>query len=315
MKKSILFYFLITLIFSLKAQRCLNINVVALMSVLESPGTSASSFKKCNTTKNDHQQTVIADYGTDMNQLDTMLVRTERDFNNAYVASLNPNSQMPSQQDINSQKQLAERLKTMTPDQQRQWAVQQAQEKQKEASARSVPDDGQTVKLIFQTQDIAVNQLKLLNDEFAAKLYTINIDMAKEADDVKPGNKAGCPQDKEGLPGCACANDIDGKYWAKIVSIRDNYDSQKVALLESYVPRIKALVAAVDNNIVSLNYGDAVKSNDLKKTLFSAQSTCFGNAFIVTAGCIKQIRKEGSDAYVNKFNCDNRVYDLSCSGK
>jgi hypothetical protein len=37
----------------------------------------------------------------------------------------------------------------------------------------------------------------------------INIGMAKEADDVKPGNKSGCPQDK-GLPGCACANDIDG---------------------------------------------------------------------------------------------------------
>jgi hypothetical protein len=83
-------------------------------------------------------------------------------------------------------------------------------------------------------------------------------------------------------------------------------------LLQSYIPRIKALVATVDDNIVKLKYGDAIKSNELKGTLFSSQTSAFGNAFDITTSCIELVRKDGSNAYVNKFNCDNVVYNLSC---
>ncbi|MEO6883965.1 MAG: hypothetical protein ABI199_08065 [Bacteroidia bacterium] len=70
--------------------------------------------------------------------------------------------------------------------------------------------------------------------------------------------------------------------------------------------------SSVDDNIVTLKYGDDLKTAQFKKQLLSAQSSTFGNAFVETMVCIKEIRKGGSDAYVNKVNCDNLVYDLSC---
>jgi len=313
MKKTVLILFACTVAVSLQAQKCLELNITALMGKLETPGAAGSSYGKCNLSKNDEKQTVIINYGTDLVELDTMIARTARDFNIASISGLgNINSQMPSQQQVEDSKQLAERLKNMTPEQQKQWAMQMAQEKQKGAGASSIPDNSEFVKLVFQTQDIAVNQLKKLNDEFAGKLRDLNAALSKEVSEVKPGSKSGCPQDKTGLPSCTCANEIDGQYCQKIISITDRYNTQRTALLQSYMPRIKALVAAVDDNVVKLKHGDAVNSRDLKRTLFSSQASAFSSAFDITSSCIKMIRKDDSKAFVDKVNCDNNVYNLSC---
>ena len=309
MKKPVLFFSTALMMYAGHAQKCMQLNIVALMGRLEAPGGSASSFNKCNVTKNDEKQTVIVDYGTDLNQLDTMLAHTSNDFNRASLAGISTN--IPSQNDIDNSKQLAEKLKNMTPEQQKQWAMQVAREKQKGAGAH-IQDDAQTTKLVFQVQDMAVNQLKKLNDEFAAKLRDINSALANDVSKVKMGSKAGCPQDKTGLPSCGCANEIAGKYWAEIVKITDRYNDQRTALLQSYIPRIKSLVATVDDDIVKLKYGDAVQSPDLKRTLFSSQAASFSGAFDITTSCIKLARKDGSNAYLNKFNSDHGVYDLSC---
>ncbi|MBS1598939.1 MAG: hypothetical protein JST75_12005 [Bacteroidetes bacterium] len=310
MKKSILFlagYFIFS---SSHAQKCMEINITALMGKLEPPGQSASSFSKCNLTKNDEKQTVIVNYGTDLVELDTFIARTAQDFNMASLGGIN--AQMPSQQDIASGKDLAEKLKNMTPEQQKQWAMQMVQEKQRGGSAATIQDNADVTKLVFQTQDAGVNQLRRVNEEFAAKLRDLNSAMSAEKAKIKPGDKSGCPQDKTGLPSCACANEIDGKYWEQIVKITDSYNSQRTALLQAYIPKIKALVATVDDNVVKLKHGDAVNSKDLKRTLFSAQASAFSNAFDITKSCIDLERKDGSNAYVNKFNCDNKVYNLSC---
>lgn len=219
---------------------------------------------------------------------------------------------MPSQQQVEDSKQLAERLKSMTPEQQKQWALQMAQEKQKGAGASPIQDNSEVVKLVFQTQDIATNQLKKINDEFAAKLRDLNAGLSKDVKEVKPGDKSGCPQDKTGLPSCACANEIDGQYCQKIIKITDGYNSQRTALLQSYIPRIKALIATVDDNVVKLKHGDVVNSKELKRTLFSSQASAFSSAFDITTSCIKMVRQDGSKAFVDKVNCDNKVYNLSC---
>jgi hypothetical protein len=207
----------------------MQLNIAALMGKLEAPGGTSASFGRCHTGKNDNRQTVIVDYGTDLNQLDTFVLKTGQDFNNAFLTGGmgNINSQMPSQQNIEDSKKLAEKLKNMTPEEQKQWAMQMAQEKQKGAGASSIQDDAQTAKLVFQTQDIAVNQLKRMNDEFAAKLRDLNVALSKEKAQVKIGDKSGCAQDKTGLPSCVCANEINGKYWQKIVSITDSYNNQR----------------------------------------------------------------------------------------
>jgi hypothetical protein len=51
----------------------------------------------------------------------------------------------------------------------------------------------------------------------------------------------------------------------QIISIKDKYYSQRVALLQNYLPKIKAITTTVDYNVSKLNYGDAVKTPQLKK--------------------------------------------------
>jgi hypothetical protein len=203
----------------------------------------------------------------------------------------------------------------MTPEQQKQWAMQMAQQNhQQYANGRGMQDDAETSKLVFQTNDMSVNQLSALNREFAAKLRDVMNESSKEISAIKSPDKTTCaPTKPVGLPTCACANGLESKYWEKIISIKDKYNNQRVALLQSYLPRIKAITTTVDYNIGKLKFGDAVKSPQLKKMLFSAQSSAFGNAFDIALACIEDIRKDGSNAYVHKANADNLVEDISCS--
>jgi hypothetical protein len=105
---------------------------------------------------------------------------------------------------------------------------------------------------------------------------------------------------------------LDGVYWKQIIAIVDNYNSQKAALLQSYLPRIKGLIGQIEYNIAKLHSGEDVKTATYKRMLVSSQSTAFSIGFVVLGGTIEDIRKSGSDVYVNKVNCDDLVYNLSC---
>ncbi|MBS1917582.1 MAG: hypothetical protein JST87_15030 [Bacteroidetes bacterium] len=292
------------------AQKCLQLNIAPLMSNLQVPGSSANSFAKCATKTNDHGQIEFINYGSDLEQLDTIVARNSRDFNNASVTNMG-NMQLPSSQNVDAAKQLAEQLKNMTPEQQKAWAMQQAQQQMANAS-HPIQDDGATAKLVMQTNDMAVNQLGALNRELAAKMREIMEASSKEKETVKLDNSS-CPGLKPvGLPSCACVNALAGKYWDKIISIEDKYNAQRIALLQQYIPRIKAITSTVDDNIAKLQYGDAVKSPQLKQMLFSAQSSAFGNSFSLTTASIEDIRKESSNIFAHKKNADNQVENLSC---
>jgi len=313
MKKLFIFFYFTLIISSLSAQKCLNLNITSMMSGMNAPGSAANSFNACKTKTNDHGQTQITGYGADLDQLDTLTTRTMRDFTNASV--MNINTQMPSSKNVDAAKQLAEKLRTMTPEEQKQWAMQMAKQNQQQyASNQPIHDDMETSKLVMQTNDMAVNQLSALNREFAAKLRDIMDASAKEIAAVKSPDQSQCPGTKPvGLPTCACANGLESKYWEKIISIKDKYNNQRTATWQSYLPRIKAIITTVDYNISKLKYGDAVKSPQLKQMLFSAQSSSFGNAFSISLACIEDVRKDGSNAYVHKVNADKSVEFLGCA--
>ncbi|HVA98655.1 MAG TPA: hypothetical protein VNG53_07140 [Bacteroidia bacterium] len=313
MKKTIIILLICTLYISVKGQNCLDLNITPLMTNLQVPGDAAQNFAECTVAKNEHQQTVIENYGTDVTQLDTIVNQKTRDFNNAAIANLGDvNSQIPSQQSVQSAQQLAAQLQKMTPDQQKQWAMQQAT-KQNYSAASTIQDDPTTTKLVLETTDMASRQLKLLNDEFAAKFRQITFAKTDEINAVKQPDMSNCPTiDKVGTPSCACVDGREGTYWEQIVTIQNKYNQQLIALMQTYIPKLKTLESSVDDNIAKLKYGDIIKTASLKKQLFSAQTSAFANAFLVTVVCIKEIRKSGSDAYVNKVNCDNLVYDLAC---
>ena len=296
-----------------RAQQCLDINISQKMEILSMPENAAASFKKCATNKNERSQTVITHYGKDLEDIDSLMARTMRGFNNALLSTVYLGSvQQPSQQDINAAKDMAEQVKNMTPEQQKAFAMQMAQQQQQNRAAQPVQDNAAVSKQVFETYDLAVNKMRVVNDEFAARLRTMNEAMSGEIHALKKDDKTKCPEDKEGLAFCDCTNKIEGRYWQQVIAVNEKYDQQKTALFQEYLAKIKAIAVTVDNNVSACKNGDALKSPQLKKMLFSAQSSAFANAFLVTAICMKEARKEGADAYVNKLNSDAGVYDISC---
>ena len=310
-------YLLTTLVMGFlipKAQQCLDITISKMMESLSMPENAAASYKKCVTNRNEKNQTVITQYGKDLQDIDSLIAQTTRGFNNALLSTVSLTAvQQPSQQDISAAKDLGEQLKSMTPEQQKEFAMQMAQQQQKSRASQPIQDNAAISKLVFETNDMAVNKMRAINDEFSARLKATNEAMSGEIKALKKDDKTKCPQDVTGLPTCDCTNKIEGRYWQQVVVINDKYDHQKTVLFQDYMGRIKAIAVTVDNNVSTCKNGDALKSPQLKKMLFSAQSSAFSNAFVVTTFCMKETRKDGADAYLNKLNCDANVYDVSCS--
>lgn len=316
--KKLMFCSLSCILFAtLHAQKCLDISISTMMSQMVPPGDAGSSFKKCSTTKNDHNQTIITNYGADIAQLDTTINRTMREFTVASVSGTAATRPAFSQQDAGAAKELAETLKSMTPEQQKEWATQMAQDKMKNAgSAGNLPqDDALTSKTIYQTREIAAIQMKGLNDEMVQKLRDIDDASEKEIKALAKDDKTKCPSDIVGMPTCECSNQIESKYWKQALLTEDKYNNQKIELFQEYFPKMKAMAATVDNTVMKYNRGDALKSPQLKSMLFSSQSTAFSNAFLMLYKCEEDTRKDGSNAFVNRLNSDNKVYDIACATK
>jgi hypothetical protein len=305
------------LFLSLPAQQCLNISISTLMNQMTPPADAAGSFKKCSTAKNDRNQTIITDYGADNIQLDTTINRTMREFTLASVSSTTATRPNFSSQDAATAKELSETLKSMTPEQQKEWAMQVAQDKMKNpGSAGNLPqDDAQTTKTIYETREIAIIQMKGLNDQMAQKMRDIHDESEKEIKALAKDDKSKCPSNVVGMPLCDCSNQIESKYWKQAILVEDKYNSRKIALFQEYFPKMKAMAATVDNIVMKYNRGDALKSPSLKSMLFSTQSAAFANAFLMLSQCEEDVRKSGSDAFVNRLNSDNKVYAVDCASK
>ncbi|HVS92180.1 MAG TPA: hypothetical protein VHE59_09125 [Mucilaginibacter sp.] len=313
MRKIILFTFCCAITTGAFAQKCLDINIVSLMGQLQSPGSAATAYGNCQTSKNADEQTVIVNYGTAYTNLDNMLKTNLQAFNGAALAGMGATGPDPSQ--VQNAQAIAVKMQSMTPDQQKAYAMQMAQNMQHSYSrSPAMAENPQIAKIVGQTQELAATQLVPLDNEFAAKYRELIEKEASEKGQVAQPNYGSCPGvDKIGLPSCGCINSLAGSYWQKIVVIDDRYTGQKNALLQSYLPRIKALVGQIEDNIAKLHRGDDVNTQTFKRMLFSSQSTAFSAAFDTAAAIVEDVQKTGSDDYVNKVNCDNQVYLLGCA--
>jgi hypothetical protein len=311
MKKLFLLLMICACAAQVNAQRCLDINILSLTGHLQAPGDAASCYNECATTTNDHGQKVISNYGTRDTQLDAMIKQKMQEFTNASVSGMGSTS-APSASQVQDYKAMAAKMKEMTPEQQKAYAMQIAQQMQSSRSTGQM--ENPAAARIVGTNQTNVMQLKQLGDEFAAKVRAIREKEKAERDAVKTPDYSKCPgADKEGLPSCGCVNGLDSKYWQQIVAIENKYNSQKTALLQSYMPRYKTLIGTIEDNIAKVHNGDDLKTANYKRMLASQQSSTFAAAFDIPAAVINDIRRTGADAYVNKANSDAGVYNLSCA--
>ncbi|HEX4851102.1 MAG TPA: hypothetical protein VFV08_09865, partial [Puia sp.] len=187
------------------AQKCLNIHLGNLLSNLPASANGSQSLNKCITNKNNQSgQTDITSFGSDLDQYDTMISKTTAEFNNTAAAAMTNHAPTYSQDDAAAAKDLAETLKSMTPEQQKEWAMQMAQARQKNPGMGSQQEDASSMRLVIETQDIAGRQLKEVNDEFLAKLQALDAAEDEKIKAIAKGDKSKCPSDITGLPSCSC---------------------------------------------------------------------------------------------------------------
>lgn len=297
-----------------QAQRCLKVNIVAVPDLIQLPGSSMASLKDCKTQTAQNGRLEIADYGNNTTEVDSELARTSRSFAMASVAGVNTHQQMPSAQDMSDAKQLAATVSSMTDDQKRQFAMQMAQQQQKAGAQNAVQDDPVSSKMVYQAQQIAISQMKAVNDEFTARLNAIDAAAQAELAAIKVPDETACPQaGPTGMHSCACINKQYSVYWKQKVAIQDKYNVQRTEAYKTYQPKLRALAMQVDATVKKLNYGDALTSPGLKQMLFSSQSSAYANAGLVTSLCAKNIRKSGADAYVSQVNSEHGTYSMACS--
>jgi hypothetical protein len=281
------------------------------MGQFQVPGDAATAFGSCQTSKNDEKQTVITGYGTEYDQIEKTSKDNTQAFTMAAASSVNMTALGSQVQDA---KALAAKMQSMSDDERKAYVMQMASQMQNSYMQNNAMSESPAVaRLVMATQSIAATQLVPLQSEFDTKYRALIVqeDQEKAAVAAPKYNSCGAV-DKEGMPGCGCVNALDGVYWKQIIAIVDNYNSQKAALLQSYLPRIKGLIGQIEYNIAKLHSGEDVKTATYKRMLVSSQSTAFSIGFVVLGGTIEDIRKSGSDVYVNKVNCDDLVYNLSC---
>lgn len=310
MKKIIVLLCCCAITQQLFAQKCLDINILSLMGQFQVPGDAATAFGSCQTTKNDEHQTVISGYGTEYDQID----KTSKDNMAAFsMASMPTASMAAGGMNVQDAQALAAKMQSMSADERKAYAMQMASQMQSSYMQNAMAENPTTARLVMTTFNLATNQLTPLQTEFMNKYRDLIVQEDQEKAAVPTPKYNSCdPVDKEGLPGCACVNALDGAYWKQIVAIVDKYSSQKAALLQSYLPRIKGMIGQIEDNIAKLHGGDDVKTANYKRMLFGSQSSAFSVGFTVLGGTIQDIQKTGSDAYVNQANCDANVYNLSC---
>lgn len=312
MKKIIIPALLITATLVSQAQRCLDMRISDLVKSLPVPDNGPAALRKCLSEKGDHEKIYIKHYGTDLVQLDTGIAQAERKFAVASAPDMaGYSANMPNQQDMSDAKALAEKLKTMTPEQQKEFGMQMAA--QSKASQAAPVDNSAVIRMVLQAQDLAVRQMTPASREFNTKFHDLQQQCEQEIQALPRPDKSKCPTDVTGMVDCKCANHAEAVYWKKAAGIQEKYNLQKTELYKSYLAHMGTLAAQVDATVAQLHHGDDIQSTNYKRTLVSAQGSAYANAYGTSVEALKEIRKSGSDVGLNQQNAEHGVYDISCS--
>jgi hypothetical protein len=305
MKRMPLFCLAVLSASTITAQRCSQFSITPLLSQLQMPVNSATSYSLSTTVPNSDGQATIKKYALYLEEIDSTIAQEQKGGTTLPKPGGPPPTIPGGPVDIspaNPVTPLPQQAPTNGP------AVALAKQ------TSSIPtDNAATLQLVTQTYDIGANQLAALDIELSGKLNALSMPMNNEINAVSLTAMGTCPgQPPAGMPTCACANGLDDKYWTAKIAIEDKYDAQRIALLQSYLTRIKSLTAQVDANIAQLQYGDAVQTPSYKAMLLNAQSAAFNNAFTTEFAAIKEINESGANLYVHKYNADHLVDYPGC---
>jgi len=301
---------------AMHAQRCLEIRTSALSDLVKIPASAKSSFNDCHRRKADDHGTIeIADYGDNYNALDSFMSQKEKEFN--LEASNSMEIPQASSTQINNAKDLAAKMSAMSEEQKKAYAMEMAQQQTNNKNhTNTIQEDPGTIKLIMETADLSGRQLQSIVNEYTDKLKALQKAANEELAKIKEVDKSKCgPVEKTGLPYCACSNKLYEAYWKQKVTMIDKYNEKKIDLYTGYLPKVKAVCVQVDENIIALKRGAAIRTHDYKQKLLSIQAQAFSLANLVIASCEEDVRKTGADLYVNQDNSSRNVYDNSCANQ
>ncbi|MBN8858939.1 MAG: hypothetical protein J0H29_11160 [Sphingobacteriales bacterium] len=298
---------------NIHAQRCFDMHTAVVTEFNAVPSSAMESFKACTTKPGERSGAKdIVDYGVNYKKIDDYIKQKEAEFTNVTYKSLAA-PEAPSSSQVEGAKQLAETLNSMTDDQKKAFAVKMAQQQmQRRSNEPAIQDDGATTALVGKTMQLSLD-VNALMKAFTDRLHAISDSADRALQDLKKPDCNCSPADNTGNVSCACVNQQRQPYLKQRVDCIDKYNKQKINVYNEYLPKVKAICAQIDAGINSLKMGDAVKTPNLKKQLFSAQGGAFAAASQLALS-EENIRKTGADVYTEYYNSLHGVYDGNCTG-
>lgn len=302
MKKSICIFFAVSSITIANAQRCLEgLRTAVALDMNQIPSSAQNAFADCATKTQDDGIVVIVDYGANPKKISGFLLQKGKEFTNAGLAT----QTTPSQSKIDDAKALAEKLDKMSDAEKQAYAMQYAMKQMAQSRSLAPQDNIADIKLAMKTGTTLTQNLDVLVGGYRQKFLAIRMASDKELAAVPKPDYSGCPEVKGhgdiALPLCSCMHPISIAHAKKILAIVEKYNTQKIALYQSYVPQVKSICIQIDDNIAKLKYGDVFKNTQYKQMLLSAQQKAFADASMLT-GVEEDVRQTGADAWAGNLN-------------
>jgi hypothetical protein len=304
--------FCIALIFSIQislyAQRALPVQVSSYISKIPALENCAASFKTCTIDSNNNGLVSVKDAGPTINGIQDDMNKYMQEAMNSSITNSKNNTSMPSQDQMAQMMQNASQMKSMSPDQIKQMS--QGNQHQSAPSANTAS----LMKEVGTGQN-AASQLSLLTNEFstkAIKLAAEHEQKMKAIGDLKNS----CPDYKVkgadlALPKCDCIKQVYSNYYQKRITVEDEYLQKVNELIQSYLPKVKAQMAAVDKVESDTNYGDAIPVPALKNQLSGIQRQALSSLTPIL-GMVGQRLVESAKEYANVVNTNNGHASTPC---
>jgi len=293
--------------YELIAQKALPTQVNSLVSKIPFPENCVTSYHNCTIEMDQSNGEVsIKDAGETINSIQSELEKDMKDLTNGAMSNTTSPTlpAVPSADQIEQMKQQAMQMHNMTPEQ-----------AMKMSSNRTIQpmDSPEKMKELGNGQN-AMMQINLLINELSTKVSSLGGEYKMKLDKVQESPP--CPDVKVGagdaaVPTCACEKERNLEYYNKRVAVRNDYLKQLTMLLQSYVPKIKAQIAIIDDAESDIKYGDGISNPTFKNQAVLLQQQAFGSVPPLI-GIVSNALKDSGVEYANIVNTNNGTL-IGCS--
>lgn len=294
----------------IQAQKALPIQVESFLTGFQMPQNCNEGYHIC-TIQTDPSSGLVS--VKDAGKITELLNKLQEDMKALGMSQMNSGtsssaSSMPSQEQMAQMQQNAVKMQGMTPEQ----AMQMAKNMPHQQAA---PQANNAVLFEeFGKGQSAGEKISLAISQMAIKVSQLEGETQQKIGEVK--RTGPCPDIKVkgadlALPMCGCVKGIDLDFYNRRIAVENGYLEKLNAILQSYMPDIKAQFGIIDQAEADMKYGDAVSMPALKPQIVGLQQQELTYAGTVL-GMLVQAAESSGGEYAGVVNVNNGHLSEAC---